>query len=42
MVPGEHGIFDLTVNGDVVFSKLKEKRFPEIGELNEAIRKYVD
>ena len=41
MVPGDHGIFDVAVNGQTVFSKLKENRFPEISELAEAIQKYL-
>ena len=41
-MPGEHGIFDLHVNGRPVFSKLEKDRFPEIMELGEAIRKILD
>ena len=42
MVPGAHGVFDLTVNGDVVYSKLKEKRFPDLRELTDPIKKMLD
>jgi selT/selW/selH-like putative selenoprotein len=42
LVPGGHGVFDVTVNGTLVFSKLKDKRFPEVSELAQSIRKYLD
>ena len=31
------GCFELSVNGKLVFSKLKEERFPEVKELKELI-----
>jgi selT/selW/selH-like putative selenoprotein len=42
LIPGDRGIFDLTVNGKLVYSKLQTKRFPEQSELNEAIAKLLD
>lgn len=33
LVPGENGIFDVTVDGELVFSKHKAGRFPEPGEV---------
>ena len=41
-MPGAHGVFDLTINGEVVYSKLKEKRFPELSELTNPVRKLLD
>jgi len=35
-------VFDVTVNGDLVFSRQKEKRYPEIAELRNAIKKLVE
>lgn len=33
LIPGENGIFDVTVDGEIVFSKHKVGRFPEPGEV---------
>ena len=33
LVPSEGGRFEVSVNGTLVFSKLKEGRFPEVKEL---------
>jgi selT/selW/selH-like putative selenoprotein len=33
LIKGSHGIFDVTVDGKLVFSKDKEGRFPEAGEV---------
>jgi selT/selW/selH-like putative selenoprotein len=33
LVPGSRGIFDVVVDGKLVFSKYQEKRFPQPGEL---------
>ncbi|MSQ25800.1 MAG: SelT/SelW/SelH family protein [Dehalococcoidia bacterium] len=38
LVPGDRGAFEVSINGAVVFSKLKEGRFPSIGELRAAVR----
>jgi selenoprotein W-related protein len=42
LIPGSGGAFEVTVNGDLIFSKLKEKRYPEIQELAETIKGYLD
>ena len=42
LIPGDRGIFDVKVNGSLVYSKLETKRFPEMSELNEAIQKYLE
>jgi len=31
--PGERGAFEVYVNGNLIFSKLKEDRFPNEGEI---------
>jgi len=33
LVPGSGGVFDVTVDGKLVFSKKKVGRFPEEGEV---------
>lgn len=33
LVPGSGGVFDVTVDGDLVYSKQKTGRFPEPGEV---------
>lgn len=33
LVPGEGGVFDVAVDGKVVFSKERANRFPEPGEV---------
>ena len=38
MVPGEKAQFEVTVNGNLVYSKLATKRFPELKELRELIQ----
>ena len=42
LIPGAGGAFEVTVNGDLIFSKKKEKRYPEIMQLAEAIKPYLD
>ena len=37
LIPDGGGKFEVTLNGELVFSKLKEKRFPEEQEIIEAI-----
>jgi selT/selW/selH-like putative selenoprotein len=38
LVAGSNGIFDVTLDGNMVFSKKKIGRFPDAGEVTEAIR----
>ncbi len=40
-MPGGSGQFEVVVNGDLVFSKTGEGRYPEIRELMEAINRYL-
>lgn len=37
LIPGAGGAFEVVVDGDLVFSKQEKGRYPEIGELQEAI-----
>lgn len=37
LVPSGGGAFEVSVNGQLIFSKLKEGRFPEPKELEQAI-----
>lgn len=37
MVPSGGGCFEVSVNGKLIFSKLKEERFPEPKELKRLI-----
>ena len=41
LVPGPRGIFDVTVNGDLIFSKYATKRHAERGEVLEIFRGIV-
>ena len=40
-MPGNNGQFEVVVNGELVFSKTAEGRYPEIRELMEAINRYL-
>jgi selT/selW/selH-like putative selenoprotein len=42
LIPGASGAFEVTVNGDLIFSKKRSERFPEIQELAETIQTYLD
>ena len=42
LLPGSGGMFEVVVNGDLVFSKKAEGRYPEITELKEAINRYLE
>ena len=38
LVPGEKGIFDVICDDTLVFSKHSTGRFPQLGEISEALR----
>ena len=38
LVPGPKGTFEVSINGQVVFSKLEKGRFPDIKELRESLK----
>jgi selenoprotein W-related protein len=33
LIAGSNGIFDITVDGNIIFSKFKQKRFPQADEV---------
>ena len=37
LIRGRGGVFEVVVGNDLVFSKKEEKRFPEPGEVEEAL-----
>ena len=39
LIPGGGGVFDVTVDGKVIFSKKKVGRFPEVQEILGALDK---
>lgn len=41
LVPSEGGRFEVTVNGQLLYSKLQAKRHAEPGEVLELVRKMV-
>ena len=41
LIPSSGGRFEVTVDGELVFSKLKEKRFPEYEEIQPHIQSRV-
>jgi selenoprotein W-related protein len=41
LVPSDGGKFEVTVNGDLVYSKLKTKRHAEEGEVLTLVRKLI-
>jgi len=41
LIPGIEGQFEVVVNGELIFSKTGEGRYPEIRELMEAINRYL-
>ena len=41
LVPSGHGRYEVTVNGELVFSKAETKRFPELKEIKELVRARV-
>lgn len=41
LVPGSGGVFEVTVNGEAIFSRKAAGRYPELRELKEAINKLL-
>jgi selT/selW/selH-like putative selenoprotein len=41
LIQGSGGVFDVVADGELIFSKHKENRFPEHEEILEALRKKV-
>lgn len=38
LIPGQGGVFDIRIDGEVVYSKSALGRFPEAGELKQLVR----
>ena len=38
LIPSTGGRYEVTINGDLVYSKLKEGRFPEFEELEPLVK----
>ncbi|MGB1678124.1 MAG: SelT/SelW/SelH family protein [Acidimicrobiales bacterium] len=41
LLPGDKGIFDVEVNGTLIFSKHTAGRFPEPGEVRSELQKTI-
>lgn len=41
LVPGDHGVYDVEVDGRIVFSLDASERFPETAELIESLRNRI-
>jgi selenoprotein W-related protein len=41
LVPGRGGVFDVRLDGELIFSRASEKRFPESKELKQLVRDRV-
>lgn len=42
LVPGAGGIFEVRLNGEVIFSRKEQSRFPESKELKQLVRDRID
>ncbi len=42
LVPGTAGIFEVRLNGEVIFSRKEQSRFPESKELKQLVRDRID
>jgi selenoprotein W-related protein len=42
LIPSDEGRFEVSVNGQLVFSKLQSKRHAEAGEVNNIIHKLIE
>jgi selenoprotein W-related protein len=40
--PGTNGIFDITLNGELIYSRKTEGRFPESKEVKQLVRDRID
>ena len=41
LIPGDKGAFEVTVNGDKIYSKWETQVFPELSDLKDTIQQYV-
>jgi selenoprotein W-related protein len=41
LVPGKGGVFDVRLDGDLIWSRREQRRFPELSELKQLVRDRV-
>ena len=41
LVPGKGGIFEVRLDGDTIWSRVAERRFPEMAELKQRLRDHI-
>lgn len=42
LVPGKGGVFDVRIDGETIWSRAEEHRFPEMAELKQLVRDRID
>lgn len=42
LVPGQGGVFDIRLNGELLWSRQEEGRFPEAKEIKRRVRDMID
>jgi len=42
LIPGTGGVFDIRLNGELIFSRKEAQRFPETKEIKQLIRDRID
>lgn len=42
LVPGRGGVFDVRLDGQLLFSRAEQQRFPEAAELKQLVRDRID
>lgn len=42
MVPSDGGRFEVSVNGKLIYSKMKTQRHPDAGEVSELLKEYIE
>jgi selenoprotein W-related protein len=42
LVPGRGGVFDVRLDGELLFSRAEQQRFPEAAELKQLVRDRID
>jgi selenoprotein W-related protein len=42
LVPGQGGVFEVRLEGELLFSRAVERRFPEAAELKQLVRDRID
>jgi selenoprotein W-related protein len=41
LIPGSGGVFEVMVNGNLVYSKMKTGRHPEVDEIRQLLQKAI-